>query len=60
MAVGSVIMAVLGLSLASGISVSDSVRLALNAAALSASLPPVEFYKAEKLHKFILTEMNIK
>ncbi len=59
-AVGSVIMAVLGLSLASGISVADGVKLALYAASLTATLPPVEFYKAEKLHNFVLTEMNKK
>ncbi len=57
-AVGSVIMAVLGLSFASGISVSDSVRIALYAAALTATLPPIEFYKTEKLHNFMLTKMN--
>ncbi len=59
-AVGSVIMAVLGLSFASGISVSDGVKLALYAATLTATLPPVEFYKAEKLQGFMLTEMNEK
>ncbi|MFX1588834.1 MAG: bifunctional heptose 7-phosphate kinase/heptose 1-phosphate adenyltransferase [Promethearchaeota archaeon] len=57
-AVGSTIMAVLGLSFASGITITDGVRLALYAAALTATLPPVEFYKAEKLHNFILTEIN--
>jgi rfaE bifunctional protein kinase chain/domain len=59
-AVGSVIMAVLGLSFASGISVSDGVKLALYAATLTATLPPVEFFKAEKLRSFMLTEMNKK
>ena len=59
-AVGSVIMAVLGLSFASGIAVSSGVRIALHAAALTATLPPVEFYKVEKLHSFMLSEMNNK
>ena len=59
-AVGSVIMAVLGLSFASGILVPDCVRIALYAAALTASLPPIEFYKTEKLSNFIVTEMNKK
>ena len=53
-AVGSVIMAVLGLSFASGISVHDGVKLSLFAAALTASLPPVEFYGVKKLQDFIL------
>ncbi len=57
-AVGSVIMAVLGLSFASEISVLNSVKLALSAAALTAMLPPVEFYKAEKLSNYILTQIN--
>jgi rfaE bifunctional protein kinase chain/domain len=57
-AIGSVIMAVLGLSFASGISVSNGVRIALYAAALTATLPPIEFYKPEKLHNFIVTQMN--
>lgn len=54
-AVGSVIMAILGLSFASDIIVSNGVRIALHAAALTATLPPVEFYKVEKLHSFILS-----
>jgi len=57
-AVGSVIMATLGLSFASGISLLDSVRIALFAAALTASLPPVEFYKQEKLQDYILTKLK--
>ena len=52
-AVGSVIMAVLGLSFASDIPVSESVKLALHSAALTASLPPVNFYNAEKLQNFM-------
>ncbi|NVM34391.1 MAG: hypothetical protein HWN81_02270 [Candidatus Lokiarchaeota archaeon] len=53
-AVGSVIMAVLGLSFASGLSVNDGVKISLFAAALTASLPPVEFYGVKKLLDFIL------
>ncbi len=57
-AVGSVIMAALGLSYASGIPVLDGVKIALFAAALTSTLPPVEFYNVEKLYKYIKTEMN--
>ncbi len=57
-AVGSVIMAILGLSYASDISVLDGVKIALFAAALTATLPPVEFYHQEKLQDYILTKMN--
>ncbi|MFX1569951.1 MAG: bifunctional heptose 7-phosphate kinase/heptose 1-phosphate adenyltransferase [Promethearchaeota archaeon] len=57
-AVGSVIMAVLGLSYASGISVLNSAKLALFAAALTAILPPVEFYNTEKLSNYILSKSN--
>lgn len=57
-AVGSVIMAILGLSYASDISVLDGVKIALFAAALTATLPPVEFYQQEKLQDYILTKMN--
>ncbi|MFW9942658.1 MAG: bifunctional heptose 7-phosphate kinase/heptose 1-phosphate adenyltransferase [Candidatus Thorarchaeota archaeon] len=52
-AVGSVIMATLGLSFAAEISALNSARIALFAAALTATLPPVEFYKVEKLLDFI-------
>ncbi|MFX0153818.1 MAG: bifunctional heptose 7-phosphate kinase/heptose 1-phosphate adenyltransferase [Candidatus Hodarchaeota archaeon] len=57
-AVGSVIMATLGLSFASGISISNGVKISLSAAALTAILPPVEFYDTEKLHNFIIKTMN--
>ena len=57
-AVGSVIMAALGLSFASKISVQDAVQIALITAALTATLPPVEFYNIEKLHDYILTIMK--
>jgi len=59
-AVGSVIMAVLGLSYAAKISVSNGVQLSLFAAALTAALPPVEFYNIDKLHNFILENSNKK
>ncbi|MBY8989465.1 MAG: hypothetical protein KGD58_01820 [Candidatus Lokiarchaeota archaeon] len=53
-AVGSVIMATLGLSYASKIPVASGARIALSAAALSATLPPVEFYNSDKLSSFII------
>ncbi|MBN1801157.1 MAG: hypothetical protein JW891_06590 [Candidatus Lokiarchaeota archaeon] len=52
-AVGSVIMAVLGLSFASKISIHDTIKLALYSAALTASLPPVNFFNSDKLKQFI-------
>lgn len=52
-AVGSVLMATLALSFASKTNVNKAVKIALSAAALTASLPPVEFYNADKLNKFI-------
>ncbi|UCD01526.1 MAG: hypothetical protein JSV23_00425 [Promethearchaeota archaeon] len=54
-AVGSVIMATLGLSFASNIPVSSGVRIALSAASLTASLPPVEFYTNDKLSNYIIS-----
>ncbi|MFW9877983.1 MAG: bifunctional heptose 7-phosphate kinase/heptose 1-phosphate adenyltransferase [Candidatus Thorarchaeota archaeon] len=57
-AVGSVIMATLGLSIASGSSILDGAKLSLYAAALTATCPPVEFYSAEKLQKFISNIME--
>ena len=57
-AVGSVIMAVLGLSYAANLEITDSVKLALYSAALTASLPPVNFYNAEKLQNFISSRIN--
>ncbi|MFX0072307.1 MAG: bifunctional heptose 7-phosphate kinase/heptose 1-phosphate adenyltransferase [Candidatus Hermodarchaeota archaeon] len=59
-AVGSAIMAALGLSFASGAPVVDAVKLALYAAALTASLPPVEFYDLDKLKNYILTFLEDK
>ncbi|KKN66579.1 hypothetical protein LCGC14_0469940 [marine sediment metagenome] len=52
-AVGSVIMATLGLAFASKTIANDAVKIALSAAALTASLPPVEFYDPNVLIKFI-------
>ncbi|HDZ17990.1 hypothetical protein LCGC14_1147410 [marine sediment metagenome] len=57
-AVGSVIMAVLGLSLASNISVIDAVRLALFAAGLVAVLPTVEFFNSKKLTDFLQSKLD--
>ncbi len=57
-AVGSVIMASLGLSFASGISVQEGVQISLITAALTAILPPVEFYNIENLCNYILTTMK--
>ncbi|MFX1477526.1 MAG: bifunctional heptose 7-phosphate kinase/heptose 1-phosphate adenyltransferase [Promethearchaeota archaeon] len=57
-AVGSVIMATLGLSFASGISIHDGVKLSLFAGALTASLTPVEFYGIKKLQDFILNVIH--
>ena len=59
-AVGSVIMAVLGLSLASEIEVFDATRLALFAAALTAILPPIEFYNSKKLTNFVQSKLEKK
>ncbi|MFX1324799.1 MAG: bifunctional heptose 7-phosphate kinase/heptose 1-phosphate adenyltransferase [Promethearchaeota archaeon] len=58
-AVGSVIMAALGLSFASKIPVSSGTRIALSAAALTASLPPVEFFDSNKLNNYIISNSNI-
>ena len=55
-AVGSVIMAVLGLSYAADLPISDGVNAALYSAALTASLPPVNFYNIEKLQNFIISK----
>jgi len=51
--VGSAIMAALGLSFASKIRVIDGVKIAMFTAALTASLPPVEFFDSDKLIKYI-------
>ena len=57
-AVGSVIMAVLSLSLASNTSVIDAVRLSLFAATLAAVSPPVEFYDSKKLINFLQSKLD--
>ncbi|MFX1316553.1 MAG: bifunctional heptose 7-phosphate kinase/heptose 1-phosphate adenyltransferase [Promethearchaeota archaeon] len=59
-AVGSVIMATLGLSFAAKIPVLDAARLALFSAALSATLPPVEFYDSLKLCDYISANLKDK
>jgi len=56
--VGSVIMAILSLSYASGIPVSDGVKIALFGAALSATLPPVEFFNSDKLCSYISAQSS--
>lgn len=53
--VGSVIMAILSLTFASKILVSDGVKIALTGAALSAILPPVKFFNLKELQNYILT-----
>lgn len=57
-AVGSVIMAILGLSYASKIPVSDGTKIALFAAALTSSLPPVKFYNSDELREYISSYLN--
>jgi rfaE bifunctional protein kinase chain/domain len=56
-AVGSAIMAVLGLCHASNIPVSIGVQLALHAAVLAAISPPVDFFNVEKLKDFISSQV---
>jgi len=56
--VGSVIMAILSLTYASGIPVSDGVKIALFGAALSATLSPVDFFNSEKLSNYISAQSN--
>lgn len=55
-AVGSIIMAILGLSYANNYPIIDIVKLALKTACLSASLPPIEFFNQETLIKYILKD----
>ncbi|MFO8017453.1 MAG: PfkB family carbohydrate kinase [Promethearchaeia archaeon] len=52
-AVGSVIMACLGLSYAADIDILSSIKIALMAGSLSATLPPVEFFNADTLKEYI-------
>jgi len=52
-AVGSSIIAVLGLTYASNIPVLEGAKIAMAAAALSAKLPPVKFFSSETLKKYI-------
>ncbi len=53
-AVGSVIMAVLGLVFASKIQPLTGAKIAMHAAALSAITPPVDFFNTERLKEFII------
>jgi rfaE bifunctional protein kinase chain/domain len=52
-AVGSAIMAVLGLTYASGVDPVHAVKTSLHAAALSAITPPVQFFNLKTLQDFI-------
>ena len=52
-AVGSVIMATLGLSYAANLDIQKAINIALMAGTLSAVLPPVKFFNTEKLEKYI-------
>ena len=56
-AVGSAIMAILGLTYASKVPVKECVKIALYGAALSASLPPIEFFNSKELKDFITTNI---
>jgi rfaE bifunctional protein kinase chain/domain len=55
-AVGSVIMAILGLSYAAGFPVEKAVHSALKGASLSAILPPIHFFNQNELLEYILGE----
>ncbi|HDZ17013.1 hypothetical protein LCGC14_0807430 [marine sediment metagenome] len=57
-AVGSVVMAVLGLSFASRLTVFECVKLALLAAAFTAVLPPVEFYDSKKFRNYLVAKLD--
>jgi rfaE bifunctional protein kinase chain/domain len=54
-AVGSAIMAILGLAFAASIPVSQAIQSSLHAAVLSAISPPVNFFSAKELSEFILS-----
>jgi rfaE bifunctional protein kinase chain/domain len=58
-AVGSVIMAVLGLVFASKVPLHTGAKIAMHAATLSAISPPVDFFNTEKLKTFII-ERSLK
>ena len=51
--VGSIIMAILSLTYASNIDVSIGAKIALYGAALSALLPPIEFFNLSQLTNYI-------
>jgi len=57
-AIGSVIMAILSLTYASDMPIFDGINTALYGAALSAVLPPVEFFDSRKLRNFIESFSN--
>ena len=58
--VGSVIMAILGLAFASKMPIIDSIKIALFGSALSAILPPIDFFSSKKLRDFIAKHSNNK
>lgn len=52
--VGSIIMAILGMSFAAKLPIYDSAKLALYGAALSASLKPIVFFDSKSLERYIV------
>ena len=54
-AVGSAIMAILGLAFAAGVPIYQAIQSSLYAAVLSAISPPVNFFSAKELSQFIVT-----
>ncbi|MHA1335078.1 MAG: bifunctional heptose 7-phosphate kinase/heptose 1-phosphate adenyltransferase [Promethearchaeota archaeon] len=52
-AVGSVIMAILGLCFAANINIEDAAKLALHAATFESLLTPVEFFNTKKLKEYL-------
>ena len=54
-AVGSAIMAILGLAFAARVPISQAIQSSLYAAVLSAISPPVNFFSAKELSQFIVT-----
>ena len=52
-------MAILSLAYATNIPAKDAVKIALSGAALSASLPPVEFFNSDRLRTFISNNLTV-
>lgn len=57
-AIGSILMAILGLSYAAKCSILDSVKISLLGATLEAKLPPIKFFNAQKLKKYVSELMD--